>query len=375
MFILVCPISGPKFCNQITAVLHLTEINFVPDITLCSSGGNIASYLLSCSNWDRNKLIKMCYTINSNLFIKKWCYSDTISLLIGFFRGTMYNKGLGCYDWLNDFFDEKTIEKDEIWTGTYNKKFKKACLFTNKSNSKIINENKFYMGLNQCMKLEFASGNMETISKAIMASMSIPGYIPEQIINGDPHIDGGVSCSSPLIFLSDSIMDYYHQHESNGEKINIVYITPFDCYNTNEEKYINFLDNIKQTTNNYMRSNSILDKIIAYNMIKKGNNKIHESVFKCTLGNLERIKKIWGLVNRSMLEIYPIDDFSIDITNFSGEDLVEIVEKSYGHLQCKFWYVESSIDDKNIFQIEVIDMIIQECINYPEKSDFCDSCQ
>lgn len=374
MFILVCPISGAKFCNQITAVLHLTEIKFVPDITLCSSGGNISSYLLSCANWDRNKLIKMCHTINSHLFIKKWCYSDTISLLIGFFRGTMYNRGIGCHEWFLDFFTDETIQKDEIWTGTYNKKLQKACLFTNKAESKFIDKNKFYMGLNQCMPLQFAAGDMCLISKAIIGSMSIPGYIPEQIINDDPHIDGGVSCSSPLIFLSDTIMDYFHQHEKDGEKLNIVYITPFNCYNSDDENYINFLDNIKQTTNNFMRSHSILDKIIAYNMIKINKREIREHSFKCTLGNLERIKKIWTIVSKSMLEIYPIDDFTMDITNFSGEELVETVEKSYGHLFCKFWYVEPEMDEHYDSIINTIEIILKFCEDQPDVSETCETC-
>src|SRR5690606_28761937 len=121
--------------------------------------------------------------------------------------------------------------------------------------------------------------------------------------------------------------------EKKGEKLNIVYITPINSYESNNKDYINFLENVKQASDNFVKSNSILDKVIAHNMIKNKDKKIYEYDFDCTLGNLERIKKVWNLVDRSMLEIYPIESNEVNICSFTGDDVVEMVEKCFDFLR------------------------------------------
>lgn len=368
MFVLVLPISGPKFICQISAMLHLSEIDFIPDITLSSSGGNVTAYLLSAAQWKRHKIIKLCYTLNSTLFLKKWCYSDTISYIIGFFRGTIYNKGQGAYEWLENIFNEDSIQKDEIWTGTYNKKLQKPCLFTNVTTSKYIKEECFYTGINQCMPLCYLNGNMELISKTIMASASIPGFVPEENINGHLHTDGGVYSASPVVLLSEPIVNRYHKLEKKGEKMNIIYVSPINSYESDNKECINFLDNVKQASDDFVRSNSILDKVIAHNMIKNKDKKIYEYEFLCTLGNLERIKKVWNIVDRSMLEIYPIESLEVNINSFTGEEVVEMVEKCFEHLKCKFWFIELKKRHEDEIMIKEI---LQKCVDYPNECENC----
>lgn len=366
MKLLILPISGSKFVNQIAAILRLSEIKMVPDVTFSSSGGNVVAYLSSAANWERHKILKLCYTLSSSLFMKKWSYSDAISFIIGFFRGTVYNKGEGAYKWLSEMFDENTIQKDEIWTGTYNKRLQKPCLFTNKSCSKFIDSDCFYTGINQCMPLCYTCGNIELIGKSIMASACIPGVVPEEYIGDDPYSDGGVYSASPVVLLSEPFSKFFHTKEKQGEKLNIIYISPSNSYDSDSKNYINILDNMKQASDNFVKSNAILDKVMAHNMITKKNRKIVESEFLCTLGNMQRIEKLWNIVDKSMLEIYPTEVISLDISNFSGENVYETVMESYDNLKCKFWWLTPK--DNNSNEIETI---IKECIDNPFKSEEC----
>lgn len=366
MKLLILPISGPKFVNQIAAILHLSEINFVPDVTFSSSGGNVTAYLCSAANWQRHKILKLCYTLNSGLFVKKWCYSDGIAFIIGFFRGTVYNKGEGAKKWLEEMFDQETIQKDEIWTGTYNKKLQKPCLFTNKNKSNFIEGECFYTGINQCMPLCYTSGDIDLLSKSIMASACIPGVVPEQYIDGEPYSDGGVYSASPIVLLSEPFLKYFHKKEKEGEKLNLIYISPSSSYDSNCNEYINMLDNMKQASDNFVKSNAILDKVMAYNMITKKNRIIMESEFLCTLGNMQRVNKLWEIVDRSMLEIYPTEVISVSLSNFSGEDVYETVNYSYNCLKCKFWWL---VPKNGI--ITEIEEIIKKCVDFPEDSHEC----
>jgi hypothetical protein len=57
-----------------------------------------------------------------------------------------------------------------------------------------------------------------------------------------------------------------------------------------------------------------------------------------------------------MLEIYPLGDFDIDITNFTEEDIISSLHRAYGACSCRFWWLSNEGD-----KVEEIRLIIKAC--------------
>ncbi len=355
MFLTILPVSGGNFATQLTSMLHLCEIKFKSDVIFSSSGGNVAAYITLAANWDRSNIYKICNHLNCEMFLNKWCYSEFISFIIGFFRGFIYNKGTGIEKYVKKWFTEESIQETEIWTGTYNKKYQKPRLFTNisKGNSKFLDKDESKFELDQCMSIVYSSGDLELISKYIIASASIPSLVPEQYIEGDTYIDGGMFSASPLSLLSDAL---------NEKNKHMIYITPINIYNSEENFYNNFLENVRQSTDYMVKSNIINDRMICYNLLKMKYNDIIEYEFVCNYINLKRIKKIWNLCENTLLEIYPEKDKCLPLNNFKNKDIIDIIEIQYNNMKCKF---SIPLYEKT----EKIDMYIYKCVNNIESKN------
>ncbi len=351
MYVFVLPVSGGGFVSQLAILQHLCESQIIPDITLASSGGNVAAYIAAAANWKWAAIERIARELSHDLFVEPWNSISALSMIIGYFKGNMYNKGSGVNNFLKKYFTSDTIIKYEIWTGTYNKNRQQARLFCNKSKeASIMDVSCIDHNLTQSMSPIFANGNIELIGKAGSASASIPAIVPSQQILDESYVDGGVAGASPLTIMQEPILKYVRD---NNTSQHIIYINSIDLSNPNINPIHNVLDTLKEATQDLVRSQTVIDRLSGYKLLRcyPGNMNVEE--FICNYENMERIKEIQSKIKYSMLEIYPIDIFEINIVSFTSDDIVTAIRAAYKNCKCRFWWLcpDDITNTKNIYQL------------------------
>lgn len=353
MNIFVLPVSGGGFVSQLAILQHLCESNILPNITLASSGGNVAAYIAEAAQWKWAAIERIARKLSQDLFVSSWSNVAFMSAIIGYFQGNIFNKGTGVYNFLNEHFTPQTIRNDEIWTGTYNKNEKQARLFCNKfKEESLLDVSCIDHDLFQSMEVIFADGNIDLIAKYGSASASIPAIVPSVNILNDEYVDGGVASASPLSIMQEPILKYIEEHDSS---MNIIYINSVDLSNHFKKETRNVLDTVKEATSNMVRSSTVSDRLAAYKLLRYHSGIMYKEEFSCTYENLERVKMMHKITKYSMLEIYPIDKFDINITKFDGEDVVRAMRDAYDNLECRFWWL-SNDDSTSSEMVEILEM-------------------
>lgn len=344
MKVFILPISGGGFVVQLAIIQHLSEVNIIPDLTMSSSGGNVAAYVSAAADWKWAKIERIARELNNELFAKPWSNVAMISFLTGFFQGNLYDKGSGVEEFLKKYFTSEKIIKHEIWTGTYNKDTQKAQLFCNRSKDEsIMSKFKIDHNLTQSMENIYADGNIDLLAKVSLASASIPGVVPPQIINGKKYTDGGNFGASPLTIMKGPLTQYILK-ENNC--VHLIYINSVNLSDIEKFDSFNVLDIWKQATEDLIRSFSVFDRLVAYEILRSQSNNIKNHNFKCTYNNLNIIKKIFKLVKFTLLELYPSTPLEVNITSFTGDDTIKLIRKAYNNCLCRFWWI--STDNDNI---------------------------
>lgn len=351
MYVLVLPVSGGGFVSQLAILQHLCESKFVPDLTLSSSGGNVAAYVAAAANWKWPAIERISYELTNDLFACQWNSVSSLAFIMGYFEGNVYNRGIGVNDFLEKYFTQETITKYEIWTGTYNKLKQKARLFCNRSKEdSIMDVSCIDHELTQSMEPLFTRGNIQTIAKAGIASASIPAIVPAEIIDGEPYIDGGIAGASPLTIMQEPILKYI---KDKNTSLHIIYVNSVDLSSPNLKPCHNVLDTWRQATHDLVRSQTVIDRLSGYELLRCQPGTMHKEEFICNYENIERIKDIQSKINYSMLEIYPTERFDINIINFNGLDVINSIRNSYDKCKCRLWWlaplewdsIPSSIDN------------------------------
>ncbi|CAH6420593.1 Patatin phospholipase [uncultured virus] len=337
MYVLVLPVSGRGFVSQLAILQHLCGSKFVPDLTLSSSGGNVAAYVVAAANWKWPAIERISRELTQDLFARPWNSVSSLALIVGYFEGNVYNKGSGVYDFLSKYFTSETITKYEIWTGTYNKSRQKARLFCNRSkDDSIMDVSCIDHELTQSMEPVFTKGNIQTIAKAGIASASIPAIVPAEIIDSEPYIDGGIAGASPLTIMQEPILKYIKDKDA---PLHIVYVNSVDLSSPNLKPCHNVLDTWRQATHDLVRSQTVIDRLSGYELLRCQPGSMHKEEFACNYANMERVKEIQSKIKYSMLEIYPIERCDIDIVSFNGEDVINAMRKAYSKCRCRLWWL------------------------------------
>lgn len=343
MNIFILPVSGGGFVSQLAILQHLCESNIRPKITLASSGGNVAAYIAEAAQWKWPAIERIARKLSQDLFVSSWSNIAFMSAVIGYFQGNIFNKGTGVYNFLNEHFTEKTIRSDEIWTGTYNKNKKQARLFCNQfKDESILDISCIDHDLSQSMEVVFADGNINLIAEYGSASASIPAIVPSIKILDEEYVDGGVAGASPLGIMQEPILKYVEKH---NVAMHIIYINSVDLSNHLEKEAHNIVDTVKEVTSNMVRASTVSDRLAAYKLLRYHSGILQKKKFLCNYDNIERIKQIQNMINYSMLEIYPLNKHDINITKFSGDDVVRTIHSAYDDLACRFLWLS---DDNNI---------------------------
>jgi len=363
MYVLILPISGGGFVSQLAGLQYLCENDIKPNITLASSGGNVAALIASAANWKWAGIERIARELTNDLFALPWSNVSILSNIIGWFQASRYNEGKNITAFLHKYFTKETIMNDEVWTGTYNKDQKRTCLFCNKKDS-ILDISHIDFDLTQSTLPIFAHGDINLIGKYGTASASIPSLVPPQKIMGSFYEDGGVSSSSPLTVMAEPILNYVIKNKTS---MHLIYINSVNLSNHNQKSINNIIDNIKETTSDLIRSSVVNDRLACYKLLKnferstviandsvdisettneKFTGTINHKDFECNYDNIKIIKIIQTKIKYSLLEIYPNIKYEINIINFNGNDIIDEIHKSYKDLKCRFWFIYSNDSDE-----------------------------
>lgn len=340
MNILVLNASGDGFIRQLAIMQHLCEIDYVPDLTLASSGGNIVNFICAAANWNWAHIERIARDLKSSYFITPWCDVKLISKCVGFFNGNAFNHGEGANEFLKKYFTKESISKHEVWTGTYNKERQKFRLFCNKSRlASIINCDDIDYDLTQSMEPSFADGDIDKIATFSLASAAIPSIVCPVEIDGELYVDGALCGSSPLTIMQGSIVKYL---KNKNEPLHITYVNSKNLSAAKDEDDGNLLKTYAYAVESLLKSNTLIDRLSAYELFNFNNynDEVKKINFPCNYDELMKMKEKRKKVRYSLLEIYPTKNVSIDITDFDGEDIKEALHKIYGTCMCTFWYIK-----------------------------------
>jgi len=333
MNIVILPASGQNFISQLAILQHLCDIDYIPSLMLGSSGGNLAAYIVSAADWKSNHIERIVKELKSHFFVKPWHDVKLIAGSVGFFNGNAFNTGDGLHEFMKTYFTKETILKYEIWTGTYNRDLQKSRLFCNKSKEhSLLNYSDIDYNLTQSIEPYFCNGDIDKITDAGLASASIPGLVPPVIIDGYNYQDGACCTASPISLLQGAILKHVH---SKDKSLNIIYINSKDLSKANIIPHHNLFDTWKQAVNNLIKSQTLIDRLVAHKLLFNGNEVQHCS-FPCTHENLLNNKQF----KFSLLEIYPTVEVDLDITNFDKDDIVKNLKNVYNKCLCHFWWIE-----------------------------------
>lgn len=363
MYVLVLPVSGGGFVSQLAILQHLCESQFVPDLTLSSSGGNVAAYVAAAANWKWPGIERVSRELTQDLFVRPWNNVSSVAFVMGYFEGNVYNKGSGVHDFLSRYFTFETITNYEIWTGTYNKNRQKARLFCNRSKtSSIMDVSCIDHDLTQSMEPIFSGGDIGLIAKAGIASASIPAIVPAEIIDGEYYIDGGIAGASPLTIMQEPILKYIR---NNNTPLHIVYVNSVDLSCPSLKPCHNVLDTWRQATHDLVRSQTVIDRLSGYELLRCQPGAMNKREFICNYENMERVKQIQSKVSYSMLEVYPTECFDVNIVSFTGDDVISAIRKAYGKCKCRLWWLTPI---NNICYEDVCDLL-SKCSELPLDSN------
>jgi hypothetical protein len=261
--------------------------------------------------------------LNSDVYVKSW-WGETMSYyipsgLIGFFKGSIYQHGYGTGDMLKQYLTKSSITETEIWVGTYNMTCCNAEMLCNKSyKTSFVRTNDNVSSIP--FRIKYLDGDFDNIGKAIYASAAIPTIVPSLEINKENYYDGGLLFASPLIPLSDYL----------PKCLKIMYIS---SYNMEEEK-ISPMDksNIFQIGYGALTETAtgrcMVDRLFAVRLVMRCDKTNFNQY-----DNIHDALSVYNSAKRAVIELYPKDNYCVDITDFDGELLkqsINRIKKKYG---------------------------------------------
>ena len=365
-FCYVIPISGGCLVSHLALLQVIYDarlkanngikkgyFSYAPHIVLGSSGGNISAFIGQASDWKSNAIERNVMLMNSNIFMKKWI-PEELSLIpdIPFIlsKGSLYNQGIGARPLFNSLFTIETIQRSELWLGTYDIKHKKAQFFCNKSQLDSYITEPFFneeQSLYYAMPLKFMNGDIDKLADICIASATIPAIVPSKNVDGLLYADGGVMYPSPLSVLHKEILRiitgkdrvpisksfqletntdrnrefiYSEKKEIKEKNLRMIYFYP---YQPNGLVY--------PGTGKDLNIKSYLDSILDNCMENSLTNKLAEII------------KFLSTKKHYLIEMFPHRNPSINIIHIDGPSMINVmnlVKRGFGG---QIWYSKQLI--------------------------------
>lgn len=333
MEVLIAPVSGSYFANQLGAYKNLLAYGYEPEIYLGASGGIIGIIILSCSGNTQNGLLTTAGTLDSCYLVKDW-NSVIPGILMCVFKGSLYQHSGQHQCLLKNIATPGLMKEKEIWFHCFNLGKGRTSLYCTGE------EGKTRLQPIDCdiflTDVYHADGNLEVISDAILASVAIPTMMPCIELNGQPHFDGGLTFATPFLLLRDSILSY---HRKTKKPFHMVMTNPFDLENLRNVDLFNIAEKAKVSISLLVKSSILIERQNARRLLFeiRGNKEVME-IKDVSLSHYFKNKKKW---KASLLECYPSEEEKINFQSFTGEDLVNKINKCAKIIKHRVWYVPS----------------------------------
>jgi len=337
----ILPISGGYFPNQIAIVKQFLNKKYKPDIMLATSGGNLTAYLTLISGFNASKIDFFAHQLRSQMFLKPWSMVYPLSMVMGYYNGSLYSSGIGVEEFMTDYLTKNNVFDCEIWTGTVNKKKNKPQLFCNLSEKDSKLSKYFCRQQNDetCLTPIHADGDIAKIIKYSKASAAIPGYVPPIIIDDEEYVDGGHYSPSPIQLLNNILINYVKDEDS---KLHMIYI-----HSENDEKYKIKTTTILDDWLSFLNSNISNQCRGDCNCAKNILSTFDLNNIKFCQGNITKeddrfyheYDKIKANHMYTLLKLYPLVDTGLSINNFNGDDVRKIIDSTFDNVGYCLYYV------------------------------------
>jgi predicted acylesterase/phospholipase RssA len=379
----ILPVSGGGFPAQLQQLIYFNDekqaatagtgndnyLEYIPDICLGTSGGNVSAYIGLSGNWTEGGIKRVVKTLNSEMFSQTWWPGPMGFLptwILGIFEGAIFKPGYGPKRLLKAFSDDRSIQEVEIWSGTFNKTQKRSSFFCNKKETETFISNTTYSPfLFKTTPLIYMDGDIDLISKVTVASASVPILFKPAEINGEEYIDGGVTFASPLTPMQEEIYNimkgittpapfvtvsapYPIPDPSTvpdlGDKrdkdlLHMTYYSPYNMDNTTE-KVSSALG--ADTFLSYMTdAAALIDRYTGINLLQRVMDASTQTVnmvdsrYGTKLSDLLRDHR----ETHYFCEIYVRKNDWIDMTNFTAQDVLNKMDEAIEEIEFLFFYV------------------------------------
>lgn len=338
-------ISGGYFVAQ-TAILAsiLPAIDNDVDAYFGNSGGAIANLIALKYSNSSESIERVLYSIDKDLFVKPWVsdnnpLSKVLSPFVSLFTNSFYKDSKGPKDLMEVFYNKEELRKAEMWIG----KFDIGANFNHLLCSKQRGQSMFNTELTKTyntsyledmtgsFNVEYADGDIDTISKTLNATSAIPGFKPPINIDGTLFVDGGVSSPTPGSAFTNVLLEYAASNPGNnfrffyniGPKFidsDVEYVRPTNHWSRQIMRTLKSLLNFSISRERQMLFDTWLKMC--------GKAKYDTSItFKKVKGKTELATYLANL-NHYFVTCYTSND-SVDVINFDKEDLKRVYKKCY----------------------------------------------
>lgn len=341
MEVCIAPISGSLFPAQSAALWKLTEQGkelWNPRLCFSGSGGGVALMTAISANWIPSKIFAVSSAISSECFISQWTTSKMKilpSFTNGLIHGSFYNTTRKGESLLRNHVTEESVQEVELWIAATNEVTGNVLLTTNMSRDRaLIRGENLDTKLFEYEGLSYTSGDIELISKAILASACIPIMVKPVQIGDQTYIDCGVKYGSSLTPMFREVLSI-----ARKQGVHITYILGCDLtHNPIKKKTtVGLFDHIELSASHATRSHMEYDRNMAHMIIMEDCDD--EPWYReFSVEEINTVLTQRKSARRSLMEIYPTKTLYLDLTKFTGEELCSRIEEYGDLLRIRIWW-------------------------------------
>lgn len=203
MEVLVSPVSGGHFPNQIAACEALMKVGYIPGLVVAASGGAVTAFIM---DWDPERLDGVVSEINSTLFVKS-PYVPYLGVLWSALHGSFYAFSTTAVSFTKEMLGRSNrANLTEIWISVNDTEYYMPQLLCNRQSAEAkfgllpLEEKLFNLKL-----CKYADNNLDTIGMFIQGCSAIPGLLPKAEVFGRKYADAGLSYASPMVCFRENM--------------------------------------------------------------------------------------------------------------------------------------------------------------------------
>ncbi len=345
-------ISGGYFVSQTAILASVLSATSQIDAYFGNSGGAIANLIALKWSGTSESMERVLYSIDKDMFVKPWVsdnmpLSKVLSPIVSLFTSSFYKDSKGPKEIMEVFYTKEELRKAEMWIGKFdiNANFN-HLLCSKQSGQSIFNtqlsqtyNTKYLEDMTGSFNVEYANGNIDTLSQTLNATSAIPGYKPPIDINGTPFVDGGVSSPSPGSAFSNILLEYGEAKITGdaNHKFKIFYNIGPKFIDTDIE-YVkpssHWSSQIFRTLKSLLNFSISRERQLLFNTWLKMCNVSHYDnsvTYKKVTGKDALKTYLDSLTGHYFVTCYSIDE-SINVLNFNKEDLKRVYKKCYDNV-------------------------------------------